>query len=244
MRSLTAAVIAQNEARDIVACLDTLAWADERLVVDGGSSDATAALAQDAGATVVRRPFDTFARQRNYALEQIQTDWVLFVDADERVEPALAAEVREAMSTDRAGYWVPRKNLMLGRWVRHAGWWPDYQLRLFRREAGRYDESHDPHEVLELKGPAGHLEQPLLHHNYASIGEMFARQERYARREASTLAAQGARPRLRSYVGRPAREFWRRYVGLEGYKDGALGVLLGVVMAWYEYRVQVHLSHG
>lgn len=239
---ITATVIAQNEAAHIEGCLASLMWADARLVVDGGSVDET--IARSSGATVLQRPFDTFARQRNYALDHIETEWVLFVDADERVEPALATEVREAIAQEPVGYWVPRKNLMLGRWVRHAGWWPDYQLRLFRRDAGRYDQVRDPHEVLDLKGTVGYLSEPLLHYNYRSIGEMFARQERYARREARSLAAQGARPRLKSYLGRPAREFWRRYVGLEGYKDGALGVLLGVVMAWYEYRVQVHLSHG
>lgn len=133
---------------------------------------------------------------------------------------------------------------MLGRWVRHAGWWPDYQLRLFRRDAGRYDEDRDPHEVVNLKGPAGYLREPLVHYNYRSIGEMFARQERYARREAHTLAAQGVRARVRGILGRPLREFWRRYFVLNGYREGGLGLLLSLLMAWYEYRVQVHLTHG
>lgn len=239
---VTAAVIAQNEAAHIEECLASLSWADARLVLDGGSRDDT--ILRCGAASVLQRPFDSFARQRNYALEHVETEWVLFVDADERVQDGLAREIREAVTGAPAGYWVPRKNMMLGRWVRHAGWWPDYQLRLFRRGAGRYDESRDPHEVLDLKGPSGYLKEPLLHYNYGSIGEMFARQERYARREARTLAARGAKPRLKSYLSRPAREFWRRYVGLEGYKEGALGVLLGLVMAWYEYRVLVHLSHG
>jgi len=261
-RGTTAAVIALNEETHIEECLDALRWAEECLVVDGGSADRTVSKAAGT-ARVLQRPFDTFARQRNFALDKVNTEWVLFVDADERVSPALAAEVQEvvdrgaqapqaagggadvaASSKLPAGYWVPRKNLMLGRWVRHAGWWPDYQMRLFRRDFGRYDEGRDPHELVTLGGHAGYLREPLLHYNYGTVGEMFARQELYARREAAGLLAQGIQPVARRVAVRPLREFWRRYITLKGYREGGLGMLLAVLMAWYEYRVQVHLMRA
>ena len=236
--TLTAIVIAQNEAHHIQACLQSLSWADQRLVVDGGSVDGTAELALEEGARVLARPFDTFARQRNHAIDQCATEWVLFVDADERVEPALAQEIVQTLEQPaHQGYWVPRRNLMLGRWVRHAGWWPDYQLRLVRRGGGRYDETRDPHELMDIQGSAGHLETPLLHHNYSSISSLFSRQRVYAQREARSLLAQGVAVQQRSLFSQPVREFFRRYLALQGYRDGPLGLLLAIVMAWYRYQV-------
>ena len=236
--TLTAIVIAQNEAHHIQACLQSLSWADQRLVVDGGSVDGTAELALQEGARVLARPFDTFARQRNHAIDQCATEWVLFVDADERVEPALAQEIVQTLEQPaHQGYWVPRRNLMLGRWVRHAGWWPDDQLRLVRRGGGRYDETRDPHELMDIQGSAGHLETPLVHHNYSSISSLFSRQRVYAQREARSLLAQGVAVQQRSLFSQPVREFFRRYLALQGYRDGPLGLLLAIVMAWYRYQV-------
>lgn len=240
---VTAIVIALNEARHIHDCLQGLAWADDLLVVDGGSADGTAELAQAAHARVLLRPFDTFAQQRNFAVDQAQSDWVFFVDADERVEPDLAQEIRQVLQEAAgrperpAGYWVPRRNIMLGHWVRHAGWWPDYQLRLFSRSKGRYDESKDPHEIVIMQGAVGHLRSSLLHYNYSTLRELFSRQQRYAQREARSLLAQGLRSQRRSLLSQPTREFFRRYLALQGYRDGPLGLVLAVVMAWYRFQV-------
>ncbi|MCX6021597.1 MAG: glycosyltransferase family 2 protein, partial [Chloroflexi bacterium] len=154
MPTITAIVLTRNEARHIEPCLEALAWADERLVLDSHSTDATVAFARAIpGVRVELRPFDTYARQRNAALDLAASDWVFFVDADERVTPALAAEVQAAVAAagqpgNPVGFWVPRRNLILGRWVRHAGWWPDEQLRVLRRSHARYDESRDPHEIV------------------------------------------------------------------------------------------------
>ncbi|MSQ10162.1 MAG: glycosyltransferase family 2 protein [Dehalococcoidia bacterium] len=244
MPTITAAVITRNEQAHIAECLATLAWADERLVVDSLSDDATVHLAQAAGARVVLHAFDTYARQRNYTLDQATGDWVFFVDADERVPQALAEEVRrtvEAAGSEQAGYWVPRHNEILGRWVRHAGWWPDAQLRLLRHGRARYDEERDPHELVALDGAEGHLIQHLQHINYTSIGQLFSKQDRYAKREAAMLSREGVKPLPHRFVTLPGREFIRRFITLEGYKEGPLGLLLACVMAWYCFRVYVHL---
>ncbi len=242
---ITAAVIARDEARHITACLAALAWADERLVLDGGSRDATVELARRAGARVERRPFDTFPRQRNAALDLARTEWTLFVDADERVTPALAAEVRAAARSAPPGidgFAVPRRNLILGRWVRHGGWYPDYQLRLLRVGRARYDEARPVHEVVRLAGAAGRLRQPLIHHNYTHPAQLLRKQAAYSRLEARRLRAEGVRPLPHRFVLQPLREFHRRYVALEGWRDGWRGLLLAAVLAAYTFDSFVRLA--
>ena len=237
--TVTAIVIALNEAAHIGACLDALDWADACLVVDGGSSDGTPDIARQRGARVIYRAFDTFARQRNFALTEAQTEWTLFVDADERVSPESGQEIRDAVTLvdKQVAYWLPRRNLMLGYWVRHGGWWPDYQLRLMRGGAAHYDEARDPHELVEVTGEAGRLTQPLLHYNYGSLGQLLGKQMAYARREAASVIHRGDPVRLRHLFTWPLREFWHRYITLRGFRDGLMGLLLGLVMAWYRIMV-------
>jgi glycosyltransferase involved in cell wall biosynthesis len=235
--SITAAVIARDEEASIGDCLATLAWADERLVlIDAATIDRTREIAREGGARVAERTFDTFAAQRDAALGVASGEWVLFVDADERVSPALRQEVlaRVASPGQCVGFWIPRQNVLMGRVVRHAGWWPDYQLRLLQQGHARFDPRRVVHEVPLLDGPVGYLSEPLVHFNYRSLAEFFAKQERYTRLEARRwLATYRRRPRLRSLVGQPAREFWRRYVTLEGYREGGLGLVLCLSLAWY-----------
>jgi hypothetical protein len=155
------------------------------------------------------------------------------VDADELVTPELAAEARSATSAagESAGYWIPRRNIICGRWVRHAGWYPDDQLRLLRRGRARYDERRPVHEVVLLNGPAGRLTEPLIHHNYADLAQFRRKQALYSDIEARALRRQGVRPRVRSLVTQPLREFLRRYVILHGYKEGLLGFQLAALLA-------------
>lgn len=235
--SLTAAVIARDEEPRIEACLASLGWADEMLVVvDAATRDATREVARRRGARVVDRAFDSFAAQRDAALALAEGDWVLFVDADERVTPALRDEVRARLVAPGGcvGFWIPRRNVLMGRVVRYAGWSPDYQLRLLARGHAHYDPRRVVHEVPLLDGPIGYLSEPLVHFNYRSLSEFISKQERYTRLEARRwLGTYGRRPRRRALVGQPLREFWRRYVQLEGYREGGLGLVLCVALAWY-----------
>jgi glycosyltransferase involved in cell wall biosynthesis len=233
---LTAAIIARDEERMLGECLQSVAFADERLVlVDSATHDRTREVALDNGARVAEQAFVNFAAQRDAALDLATGDWVLFVDADERVTPALRDEVLGVVMQPREcrGFWIPRHNYLLGHVVRHAGWFPDYQLRLLERSATRFDPSRPVHEVALVDGQTGHLREPLLHFNYRSLGEFVEKQERYCRLEADRWLASYGRPRRRALLGQPLREFWRRYVKFEGYREGLLGLVLSLLLAFY-----------
>jgi glycosyltransferase involved in cell wall biosynthesis len=253
-------VLTKDEARHIGACLDSLAWADERIVLDSFSTDRTVEIARQRGATVHQRPFVNYADQRNAALQFASYDWVFFVDADERATPELAAEVRlkvegcklkvgswklevgetsnlqpPTSNLQAVGFWVPRKNIIFGRWIRHAGWYPDYQLRLMRRDRAHYDPAREVHELVVLDGPAGHLEHVLVHFNYDTLAQFRRKQQDYTRYDARILFQQGVRARPHNFVLQPLREFRRRYITLQGYKDGMVGLQLSLLMAYYEW---------
>jgi (heptosyl)LPS beta-1,4-glucosyltransferase len=233
--SLAAVVLAKNVAAHIGPCLDTVAFADSRVVVtDPVNDDDTIALARAAGACILQREFDNFAGQRNAALEAVDTDWVFFVDADERVTPELADEVRQVIAErPEAGWWVPRHNFIAGQRVRYGGFCPDYQLRLLRRDRARYDPGRPVHEVVLLDGADGKLKNVLIHYNYDSWPQFHAKQARYARFEGQILRERGIKPWPHKFVRPALREFWRRYVTLKGYRDGWLGFKLAVLLAHY-----------
>ena len=233
---LTAAVIARDEERMLGDCVQSLGFADECLVlVDAATRDRTREIARGLGARVEERVFDNFAAQRDAALTLATGDWVLFVDADERVTPDLRTEVLSTIDRPGGchGFWIPRHNYLLGRVIRHAGWFPDYQLRLLERSAAHFDPVRVVHEEALIDGAVGHLRAPLVHLNYRSLGEFIVKQERYCQLEAQRWLAQFGRPRVRALVGQPIREFWRRYIRLQGFREGWLGLVLSGLLAYY-----------
>lgn len=246
--TVTAAVVALNEADLIRGCLTSVAWADELVViVDAATTDQTAELARAMGANVVIRQWQGWPKQRNAALELATGDWLLFVDGDERVPPSLAHEIRRRLpeAGEAAGFWIPRRNVIAGEWVKHAGWWPDRQLRLLRRTAAHYDEGVEVHEVATLDGPSDVLDEPLLHLNYDTLGEFREKQARFAILEAHTLWERGIRPRPHSLLLQPLREFRRRTLELGGIHQGALGLRLGAEMAlasFWTYRELLNMK--
>jgi (heptosyl)LPS beta-1,4-glucosyltransferase len=235
MAQISAVVLAGNEEANIADCLDTLQWADELLVLDSYSDDSTVEIARRMGAEVRQRRFDNYALQRNAALGMASRDWVLFVDADERVTEELAEEITVVVEDDAFdGWWVPRKNYIFGKWIRHAGWYPDHQLRLLRRARARYDERREVHELVALDGEAGYLQQHFIHYNYGTVQEFLEKQNRYVDYEVRMLLEEGQRARPRNLVLQPLRQFRWRYFTLRGYRDGWRGLLLSSLMAYYE----------
>ena len=233
---ISAIVLTLNEERHLPDCLASLSWADEILVFDSGSTDATARIASAAGARVVTRAFDHYAGQRDAALRSVSSEWVLFVDADERIPEALRDEIRSVLARPEAGWWIPRHNYLFGRLTKHTGWYPDYQLRLLRREKARYDPTRPVHELVLLDGVAGHLTQPMVHLNYETVGEFVKKQTYYAAYDADRLALEGVRAKPHHLLSQPLRHFWWRFVTLQGWRDGFHGLRLSVLMARFEFE--------
>lgn len=232
--TLTAVILTLNEAAHIQACIESLNWADRVIVFDSYSQDETVTLATAVGAEIIQSKFENYAQQRNAALDAIQTDWLFFVDADERCSPELAAEIRQVIN-QRAemGWYVPRHNIIFGKLTRGAGWFPDYQLRLFKHGKVRYERP--VHEVAVVDGDIGYLQNPLTHYNYRDVAHFHTTQQAYMAYEASILKADGIHPRLHNFILQPLRQFYWRYVTLKGYEDGRHGLRLSLYMAYYEW---------
>ena len=240
MTHLTAIVLTRNESAHIRDCLAALSFCDARLVFDSNSTDDTVNIARESGADVLSRPFDTYPGQRNAALEAVsfKTDWVLFIDADERVSPELANAIRDALAQgdSYAGWRIARHNYIFGKLTLGAGWYPDYQTRLLRVGAAGYDPARQVHEVVLLDGALGTIDRPLIHHNYKNIAQFIDKQRRYTAYDAKILYEQGVRPKPQNYILQPLRQFKWRYITLKGYRDGFHGLRLSLLMAWYEFR--------
>lgn len=247
---LSVAIIARDEERHIAAALASAQPVADELVVllDPRTADRTAAICQDHAARVIEAPFSSFPAQRNRALHECQGAWVLFLDADERITPALAHEIArlKAQWPGRsdpavAGYWIPRFNYYWGRALRGGGWYPDHQLRLLDRRRARYDEQRLVHELVQLEGAEAYLDQHLSHINIESWPELRLKQRRYALAEAASLHRNGVRFKPQNIILQPLRAIWRRFWSWQGYRDGALGLLLALVLGWYEAVMYWHL---
>ena len=238
MPKLSVIIIAQNEAANIGTCLDSVAFADERIVVDSGSTDDTVAIARARGARVEHHAFEGFGRQFNYALSLAEGEWVFSIDADERVNPSLAAELQQAMRVGEAdGYEMPRLSTFCGRPMRHSAWYPDYVLRLWRRGRARWTEDLvHPHPVCD--GPVERLKTPLDHHPVLRIEQALRRMDHYSTLAADMLVARGKRVSFSSGIGHGLWSFLRTYVLRAGFLDGREGFLLAVANAegtYYKY---------
>jgi hypothetical protein len=209
-------------------------------VFDSFSTDATCEIAREAGAEVMQHPFENYAQQRNAALDAVEADWVFFVDADERVTPELAGEIRREMASPGAvAYWIPRYNVICGHRMRGAGWYPDAQLRLLRRDSVRYERP--VHEIAIFDGPEGRFENHLIHYNYATWSDFVARQRRYLDYDTNVLYEEGIRPKFYAPVKQALQHFWWRFVTLRGYRDGLHGLRICAIMARYEFEKYVRL---
>lgn len=246
---LTVAALAHNEADHLPGCFRSLKpliesrGVETLIVLDTRADDATERAAREAAGRVVRSRFVNFSTQRNRALDEARGEWVFFVDPDERATPALAREIRAAVDAggECAAFRVPRRNILFGHEVRHTGWWPDYQVRLLRREACRYDETQEVHEVPRVNGETCTLSEPLVHYNYATWSQFLKKQWTYSRYDALALYRSGRRARPYNMVGQPLREMKRRLVDYHGYRDGPLGLALSVAMGLYTAKTYLDL---
>lgn len=248
LTGLSVILITKNESRNIADCLKSVDFADEIIVVDSRSDDGTIEIAEAAGARVVI--FDDwpgFGPQKNRALDLASHPWVFSIDADERVTPQLRDEI---LRTIRAGslsaYRVPRLSEFCGKPIRHSGWWPDYVLRLFRRDAGRFTDVA-VHERVECSGPVGTLDACLLHYPYRDLDALIAKTNRYSSDAARTMAARGKRVGLPGVIGHSVWTFIRIYFLRRGFLDGRHGFVLAAMAAsgsFFRYAKLMFINAG
>jgi glycosyltransferase involved in cell wall biosynthesis len=234
---LTVTVITYNEAEHIAAALDSVAWADEIIVVDSGSTDGTADIARAKASRVITRAWPGYSAQKNFAADQASNDWVLSMDADERVTPALADEVRAllARGPELQGYRIRRVTFYLGQWIRSTDWFPDFQLRLYDRRAGRWN-GMKIHESFRLKtGPHGQLRGELEHYAYRDISHHLHKINSYTTLIAEQWHEEGRRTNPVAMALHPWFAFIRNYVLRAGVKDGRVGFIVSVLNSYYVF---------
>ncbi len=233
---ITAAIIAKDEAAHIEACVRSVAFCDEVLVLDSGSRDGTPDLARRAGARVVETDWPGYVEQKGRAASLASNDWVLSLDADERVDDRLRAAVerlRAGGEPREAGFEVTRHVFYLGRWIDHGGWFPEWRTRLFDRRRARW-AGVDPHDRVEADGPVGRIaEGEIQHFTYGSIAEHVAQIDRFTTIAAREKVARGERASLAATVLRPPWRFLRMYVLRLGFLDGRAGFVLASLAAYY-----------
>jgi glycosyltransferase involved in cell wall biosynthesis len=238
--TLSVVLITQNEEINLPRTLESVMplvrdGQGEIIVVDSGSTDCTLEIARSFGARVFSEPWKGFAAQKNSAMDKATCDWVLQLDADESLEPDLATEIDDALSLNPSveGFWIPRKNFFLGRWIRHGGFYPDRKLRLIRRAAGKFEE-YGAHPTIRVNGPTGRLKHALLHNAYPTLGGYIDHMNSYSSSGAQVAVAQGRRHfNLLNILIRPLLTFIYNYFIRLGFLDGREGLLLHLYHAVY-----------
>ncbi|MBW1917282.1 MAG: glycosyltransferase family 2 protein [Deltaproteobacteria bacterium] len=236
MARLTVTIITLNEEANIVACLESVRWAEEIVVVDSQSSDRTVELARAFTDRIFVVPWQGFAWNKNLALDQARMEWVFSLDADERVTPALREEIQEHVRADGPleGYRVARKNFFCGQWIKHLGWYPDYTIRLFRRGQGHFVD-REVHEGVAVDGRVGTLQHPLEHYTYDNLSDFVQRMDRYSLLAARELVKQGKRPCWGELLWRPWLTFVNLYFLKKGFLEGRAGYTLAVLYSVYNF---------
>ena len=231
--SISVTLITLNEEQNIVRALKSVAWADDVVVVDSGSTDRTLELAQAQGARVFKNTWKGYGQQKNFAQAQARHDWVLNIDADEEVPKALAEEIQKSVSAAEAqpgavyGFFVPRLTWYLGRWIRHGGWYPNYLVRLAHRKHAQWSEPH-VHEALCVQGPTQKLTQPLHHYAFESISDQVLTNLKYSRQGHFDLVQKGLKPCLLRLILKPIGKFIETYFIKKGFLDGYPGFIISV----------------
>jgi glycosyltransferase involved in cell wall biosynthesis len=231
---LTVTVITRNEAANIAAALESVRWADEIVVVDSESTDLTVDIARRFTDKVVVRPWPGYVAQKNFAAEQASHDWILSLDADERVSEALAGEIRTLLAgTPRAmGYRIPRVTFHCGRWIRSTDWYPDFQLRLYHRRHAQWT-GQLVHESVTTEGAVERLRGEIQHFAYRDIAHHLQTMDRYTTLAARQMFEAGRRASWIDILVTPRLTFFRNYILRGGFRDGMAGLVISAMNAYY-----------
>jgi len=242
MPKISAVILTKNEERNLPRCLESVRWADEILILDSGSTDGTVEVAKKFNAKVHQLPWEGFGKQKQKGVDLASGDWVLSIDADEVVTPELKAEISSRLATDNgtAGYFFKRKAFFLDRFVTHGGWYPDWVLRLFKKEKGRFTPAA-VHESVVLDGPSARLEADLLHYTDLDFSHYLAKLNRYTDLSAQELFKRGERGTLFKILANPAAKFFSQYFLKAGFLDGQVGFILAGASAFHVFSKYVKL---
>jgi len=229
-----------NEEKNIKDCLESIKdLADEIVIVDGTSTDKTVEIASYYTKKIfIRENPLMFHKNKQYAIEKATGDWILYLDADERVTPSLKKEIKSVIRNPKSeinGFWIPRKNIIFGKWIRYTGWWPDYQLRLFRRGKA-FLPCKSVHEQPQLTGKAGYLKNPLVHYNYQTVSQFVQKLNKlYTENDKNIFLSEGKKFNWQDVIHFPSNEFLKRFFLEEGYKDGFHGLVLSIFQAFSSF---------
>lgn len=244
MSKISAVVTAYNEEKKIEKSLKSLKAFDEIIVVDNSSTDNTQALAKKYTNKVFMQKNDptNIDIQKNFGFSKASNEWILSIDADEQASEELAKEIKSILSANPSsiseinGFLIPRKNYIFGKWIEYAGWYPDYQLRLFRKSKGKYTKKH-VHESLSLDGQSAKLREHIIHDNYDTIIQFISKTTSYAQNEAEDLLSKGYQFSYFDCIRFPLSEFLSRFFARKGYRDGFHGLILSLLMAFYHFII-------
>ena len=243
MSKLSVVIITYNEEENIRGCLESANWSDEIVVVDSFSTDRTVEIAREFTPNVFQNRWTNFSQQKNLALEKASNEWVLNVDADERVTPELKKEILRILNSGSIsidGYYIPYRNHYLGKWIRHCGWYPDYHLRLFRRNKGKFN-NRLVHESVIVEGKKGHLKSHLEHFSYKNLSDHLARIDKYAWLAAQEMLGRGKSTRAFDLLFRPLARFIRMYLIKRGFLDGIYGLIVSLMGSFYVFTKYLKL---
>lgn len=234
--SISAAVITLNEENNIRDCLASLAWVDEIIVVDSLSTDKTKEIAESMGARVIDQAFLGHVKQKQLAVDSCSHDWVIALDADERATDSLRDEIVSLFNNSKEsellpGYSVARKSFHLGRWIMHGGWYPDRNIRLFNRKVGHWTGTN-PHDVIAVKGKAGHLKSALEHYVFADLAHNIQTNNSYSSISAKILFEENKKPSFLKLLFKPPGKFIETYLVKRGFLDGMPGFIIAVGAAY------------
>ena len=241
MNKLSVVISAYNEERNIEDCLKSVKGvADEIIVIDNSSTDKTNQIAKKYTTSVFTRENNLMLNvNKNFGISKASKDLVLVLDADERLTDELKNEITELLKTDISfsAYSIPRKNIIFGKWIKNTGWYPDRQIRLFKRGMARFAQKH-VHEMIEVDGSLGELNKDLYHINYVNVSQFLDKMIRiYTISEAENLINSGYKIKISDAVKMPSKEFVKRFFAENGFKDGSHGLMLSLLMAFYHFVV-------
>lgn len=233
MSKLSVVIITQNMENIIRDCLESVKWVDEIIIVDSFSSDKTVEISREYTDKIFQRKYLYAAEQKNFAILQATKEWILLLDADERVSEELSKEIQELLKNAPpfSGYYIPRKFIFYGRWIKHGGFYSDKQLRLFKNDRNFYDDKK-VHAQLKIKGEIGNLSGALLHYSYENISDIILRIDKYSSRSSYDLFKKGKKATLAKIFIRAFFRFFLKYILRGGFRDGVPGFIISVTSSF------------